>query len=123
MLRFALFVTYDTRNNVEVINMSDSIEDLVKIEDAIDEINLHLKGNDRDEPDCKVKEIIDEHLSGIDIIDDTTGYVHEIDPVGIYELKQVDRIITVMCAKCKKVLFEGSEKERDRIIIYCTDCA
>ena len=123
MEKYSLLGTYDTRNNVEVIYISESFEDLEKIQKAIKVVNRLLKDKDREYPDNVVCELVNEFMSGIDIIDDTTGYVHEIDPIGIYELKPADREITVSCVKCKKVLFEGSEKERDRMIIYCTDCA
>ena len=41
----------------------------------------------------------------------------------INDLKEKrDDIVTKSCPKCKKVLFEGSELDARRIIIYCTDC-
>ena len=30
--------------------------------------------------------------------------------------------ITIECSECRKVLFEGTEKEVKRRIIYCADC-
>jgi hypothetical protein len=35
---------------------------------------------------------------------------------------QYTQFITVVCAICKKTLFNGTEEEAKRLIIYCTDC-
>ena len=33
------------------------------------------------------------------------------------------QFVTVSCGKCKKTLFNGTEEQAKRLIIYCTDCA
>jgi phage FluMu protein Com len=33
-----------------------------------------------------------------------------------------DRIITIECSKCGKVLYKGSEKDAKGLIVYCADC-
>ena len=37
--------------------------------------------------------------------------------------REIDGHITINCHKCKKILFQGSEKEAKRQVIYCTACA
>jgi hypothetical protein len=83
---YALLGTYATRNNVEVIAFSDDIESLVRIKDAIEKLNDLFDGKDRDEIPDEAWHIMSTRLSGIDIHDEQTDYVHEIDLIGITEL-------------------------------------
>ena len=48
----------------------------------------------------------------------------EIDEMPEPENEQCleDGHITVECPVCGKILFEGTEKEAKRLIIYCVDC-
>lgn len=90
MNKYALLGTYDTRNNVEVIALSDNTDELKKVRNAIDKVNELLMDKDRDEPNDEAKAFIEKNLSEIDIVDKETGYVHEIETKGIVELKEVD---------------------------------
>ena len=121
MNRYALLGTYDTRNNVEVIAFSDDIEYLVRVMDAIENLNGLLDGKDRDEISDKARHIVSNQLDGIDIHDEQTGYTHEIDITGIIELNFQD-LITKSCGYCGKTLYEGSEQDAKGQIIYCTEC-
>ena len=127
MNRYVLLGTYETdaRMNIEVIAADDKIEWLKRIQSAIDKVNTYLSGKDRDEPCPKTLAAIERYLSEIDIIDNSTGFVHEINSIGIFELREIetDEQVTKKCAWCGKVLFEGTEKEAKGLIIYCTDCA
>jgi len=122
---YALLGTYEygDRNNVEVIATSDKPEHLECIKKAINNVNAKLMGKDRDQPRKEVNNIIDEYLQEIDLVDDATGFVNQINPIGIFKIDEVDSQITINCPKCKNILFKGTEKEAKRQIIYCVDCA
>jgi hypothetical protein len=121
MNRYALIGTYTTRNNVEVIAFSDDIKHLKRIETAINDLNHIFMDKDRDEIPDKAWHIINTQLSEIDIHDEQTDYVHEIDIAGIIELRLQD-LITKSCGICGKTLYEGSEQDAKGQIIYCTEC-
>jgi len=122
---YALLGTYEygDRNNVEVIATSDKPEKLRCIKKAINQVNTKLMDKDRDEPSKEVTDIIDDKLSEIDLVDDTTAFVNQINIIGIFNIIEVDSEITINCHKCNKILFKGTEKEAKRQIIYCVDCA
>jgi hypothetical protein len=88
MDRYALIGTYDTRNNIEIIATADTPWELVEIRDRISELNTLMMEADRYEPGKDAMAIIELHLPRIDIVDETTGYVHEITICSIYELKE-----------------------------------
>lgn len=93
MNRYVLLGTYEigTRMNVEAIAADDNIEDLARIRDAINKLNELLDGECRHKPNIPgVANLLKEYLSTIDIIDDTTDYIHEIKFVGIFELIEVE---------------------------------
>ena len=87
---YALLGTYDTRNNVEIIAESDEYWELVEIRDRIEELNTLLTGIDRYEPCKEATVIIEVHLPRIGIVDETTGYVHEITIYGIFKLQEAE---------------------------------
>lgn len=89
MNRYALLGTYDTRNNVEVIALSDDIRKLKRIRTAIANLNHEFRDRDRDEVTEKAEHIMDTYLDGIDIQDNETYYVHEIDVIGIIEFSYI----------------------------------
>ena len=92
MDKYVLLGTYETdvRMNVEVIAADDNIESLSRIRDAINRLNKILDGECRYKPKIpEVAGLLRNYLSTLDIIDDTTDYIHEINPVGIFELKEV----------------------------------
>ena len=122
---YALLGTYEygDRNNIEVIATSDKPENLRCIKKAINQVNTELMGKDRDEPSKEVQNIIENYLSEIDLVDDTTGFVNQINVIGIFKITEVDSKITINCHKCKKILFQGTGKEAKGQIIYCNDCA
>ena len=128
MKQYALLGTYKNtdRNNIEVIATSDKPENLERIKRTINQVNTKLMGKDRD---CSPKEveaimtIINDKLNEIDIVEDSTGYINEINVIGIFNLSDVDKQIIITCPKCEKKLYEGSKKEAKRQIIYCVDCA
>ena len=113
MNQFALFGTYES---------SDIYEELAKMRDAIHALNEELDGKDRDVSNPKAEKLIDEFLGSVDIVDEITGFVHEISIVGIFRLETCNNI-TVECKECKKILFEGTKKQARRLVIYCTDCS
>jgi hypothetical protein len=88
MDKYALIGTYDTRNNIEIIATADTPWELLEIQDRISELNTLMVERDRYEPGKDAMAIIETHLPRIDIVDETTGYVHEITICGIYELKE-----------------------------------
>ena len=90
MDRFVLLGTYCTRDNVEVVKMSDEIENLKRTETAISKVNHYMRNRDRDEPCPKTLAIIERDLFNIDIVDQETDWVHEIDCIGIFEIKDVE---------------------------------
>ena len=90
MEKYALLGTYDTRNNIEIIATSDTYWELVEIQDRICELNTLLAGKDRDEPGKDAVAIIEIHLPRIDIMDEITGYVHEITTHGIFGLSEAE---------------------------------
>jgi hypothetical protein len=79
---------YGNRNNIEVIAMSADIHKLRKIQDAITRINREFEGKDRSISNPKVEKIIEEDLSSVDIVEEATGFVHEIDITGIFRLEE-----------------------------------
>ena len=122
---YALLGTYEygDRNNIEVIATSDKTENLRCIKKAINQVNTKLMEKDRDEPSKEVQNIIENYLSEIDLVDDTTGFVNQINAIGIFKINEVDSEITINCHKCNKILFQGFEKEAKGLVIYCPDCA
>ena len=123
MKKYALLGTYDNinRNNVEVIATSDNPEKLDSMMDAINQINSKLC-DDR----CMTKEIeniIDQHLLEVDLYDEITDYISEIDVLGIFQIRQIEKVITKTCGFCGKLLYEGTESGAKGLVIYCTDCA
>jgi len=93
MNKYALFGTYEvsTRMNVEVLAEDDNIEKIKTIRDKIHKLNELLCDECRYKPNNpEVTELLDNHLSSIDITDDMADYIHEITPIGIFELKQVN---------------------------------
>ena len=36
---------------------------------------------------------------------------------------EAEGYITVKCSECEKILFEGTEKQAKRLIIYCVECS
>lgn len=86
MNRYALLGTYDTRNNVEVIAFSDDVKHLERIRTAIHNLNHLFTDRNRDEIPDKAWHIINTELNDIDIHDEQTDYVHEIEIDGIIEL-------------------------------------
>jgi len=91
MEKYVLLGNYEVsiRMNVEVIAADDNIENLKIIRDAINRLNEILAGECRYKPKIpEVADLLKNYLSILDIIDDTTDYIHEINPVGIFELKE-----------------------------------
>ena len=123
--KYALLGTYEygDRNNVEVIATSDKPEILRCIKKAINQVNTKLMGKDRDCPTKEIEAIIDDKLNEIDIIEDATGFIHQINVIGIFNLSEIDMQIIITCPKCKKKLYEGSENGAKGQIIYCVDCS
>ncbi|MFC1895649.1 hypothetical protein ACFL0Q_03160 [Thermodesulfobacteriota bacterium] len=123
---FALFGTYEygNRNNVEVIASSEDYEELVKIRDAIKAVNEKLQDKDRDwnNADDDVRRLVDDSLSSIDMVDEITDFIHEIDILGIFRLEECN-FLTIKCPKCRKILFEGTRKQAKRLAVYCDECA
>ncbi len=124
MDKFAILGTYEygNRNNIEVIAISDNYEELLKIIDAINIVNEKLEGKDRDISNNEIRCLINEGLSSVDIVDEITDFIHEINITGIFRLEDCN-YITIECPKCKKILFEGTKKQAERLVIYCTDCS
>lgn len=89
MNRYALLGTYDTRGNVEVVAFSDNLKHLRSIRKSIANLNHEFQDRDRDEVTDKAKHIMDTYLDGIDIYDEYTGYVHEINVIGIIEIRYI----------------------------------
>jgi hypothetical protein len=122
--KYSLLGTYDNgqRNNIEIIATSDEYSELVDIRDSIKAVNEQLSEQERDVSDPEVNKIIENHLAAIDIVEEITGYIHDISVLGIFELKQVQPDVIKICGKCGKTLFEGTEKESKGLIIYCAEC-
>lgn len=123
MEKYALLGTYDNinRNNVEVIATSDNPEKLDYMMDAIKQINSKLCDDN-----CMTKEIkniIDQYLLEVDLVDEITDHISEINVLGIFEIRQIGKVITKTCGFCGKLLYEGTERGAKGLIIYCTDCA
>jgi hypothetical protein len=119
---FALLGTYEygNRNNMELIATSKDYEELAKLRNAIQKLNRKLEGKDREISSRKIRRLIDNKLASIDIMDEVTGFVHEIHIAGIFWMEEC---ITVNCGTCHKRLFAGPESEARHLIIYCTECA
>ena len=124
MEKYVLIGTYNNseRNNIEVIAISDDYSELTNIAKLINSVNEKLAGKDRDISYPEVNEIIEKQLAVIDIVEEITGYIHDISVLGIFELKQVQPDVIKICGKCGKTLFEGTEKESKGLIIYCAEC-
>ena len=120
--QYALLGTYGNRNNVEVIATADNYGELMDIRETIKGINSQLIGKDRDAPNDWVDKLIEEHLTSVDIVDEITGYVHDITIYGIFKIDEMDIRITKSCTKCGKILFKGTESEARGLIIYCAEC-
>lgn len=122
--QYALLGTYEhgNRNNIEIIATADDYGELVNIREVIKGINSQLIGKDRDAPNDEVDKLIEEYLASVDIVDEITGYVHDITVYGIFKIDEMDIRITKVCTKCGKVLFKGTESEARHLIIYCGDC-
>ena len=124
MEKYVLLGIYDgsDRMNVEVITSSDNINEFADIRDVINSVNEKLAGRDRDLPDPGADAIIEDHLAAINITDETTGYIYEISPIGIFELTKIPSKIIKKCATCGNVLFKGTEHEAKNLVIYCDEC-
>ena len=123
METYILLGTYenDDRNNVEVIATSNNLANLNHIKNAINQINGKML--EKDYPTKEINNIINLYLLEIDLIDEVTGCINEINVLGIFEINEIDKQIIINCNTCKKNLFKGSENEAKGQIIYCTDCA
>ena len=84
---FVLLGTYQNRMNIEIVAMSDDSENLESIRAAILELNSILEGKDRDFSNPQVVRLIENKLSEIDIVDDATEFVYEIDVIGIFKIE------------------------------------
>ena len=117
MEKYVLIGTYNNseRNNMEIIAISDDYSELTNIAKSINSVNEKLAGKDRDISYPEVDRIID-------IVEEITGYIHDMSVLGIFELKQVQPDVIKICGKCGKTLFEGTEKESKGLIIYCAEC-
>jgi hypothetical protein len=82
-----------TLSNGETYSIDERLNELRNIRDFKDSINLHTDG---------IK------LNDWEEIQKRFG--------------QYTQFITVVCTTCKKTLFNGTEEEAKRLIIYCTDC-
>ena len=58
-----------------------------------------------------------------DFIDDYEGKIRLIDLEAVWsQADNFTQFVTVKCAQCGKILFDGTEREAKHLIIYCTDC-
>lgn len=120
MEKYALLGTYkdSTRSNIEIIALSNNRRELINIWNAIIALQKELEFSDRDLGEG-VQDIIDGPLASINIVDEDTNYVHEIEVSGVFEISGFN---TTMCNRCSKILFVGTDEEARRLIIYCTEC-
>jgi hypothetical protein len=73
---------------------------------------------------------IDERLRQLRNIFNPHDYIDEYESnIQLKDLEEVHRqsdnftkFITINCAVCGKTLYNGTEKDAKRLIIYCTDC-
>jgi hypothetical protein len=64
-------------------------------------------------------------LPPLEIIPFDSAYGREIDymPDGKLDECLTNNGIIVTCPICNKILFNGTEREAKRLIIYCVDCS
>ena len=90
--RFALLgsYVYGNRNHIEIIASSEQYEQLVQIQEAITVVNEKLEHKDREWNlvGDEVQTLINDVLSCIDIMDEMTEYIHEIEVLGIFQMKE-----------------------------------
>lgn len=73
---------------------------------------------------------IDDQLRQLRNIFNPHDYIDEYESnIQLKDLEEVHRqsdsftrFVTISCAICGKTLFNGTEKDAKRLIIYCTDC-
>ena len=74
---------------------------------------------------------IDERLGQLRNVMTPHDYIDDyMTKLSIADLEKVHRcsdryidFVTIYCGICKKTLFTGTEKQANRLIIYCLDCA
>ena len=74
---------------------------------------------------------IDERLNQLRNIKNPSDYIDDYwDVLNREDFEKVRRcedlftqFITVSCGQCNKTLFNGTEQQAKRLIIYCADCA
>ena len=73
---------------------------------------------------------IDERLNELRNIRDFSDNINlHTDSIKLNDWEEIQKhfgqytqFITVICTSCQKTLFNGTEEEAKRLIIYCTDC-
>jgi len=89
MKKYVLIGTYENNDNAEILAESDDIKDLKKEWDTADMI-----AQERDEMKDGYAEITETcqqllDQTGLNVYDDSTGYLREVEISGIYEIKRV----------------------------------
>ena len=89
MKKYVLIGIYENSDNAEILAESDDIKDLKKERDTADMI-----AQEREEMADGYAEITETcqqllDQTGLNVYDDSTGYLREVEISGIYEIKRV----------------------------------